>query len=114
RKVKPNELNLSSLNEMIVGTVLPIMKEMAHYLREHTEHIYGLYDQIEGGEDETKISLEHARKFELVTQYAIFLAKAQIENGAATMEAAEKAKHMEVLATAEECLKILEDHTFEE
>lgn len=94
----------------ITGTGLPLLRDLSFRLYENSSAIDELLDEHESSE-ETQFTLEDAKKFDFVLQFAKGVASASLDRAT---EDEEKAQLVRVIQTAEECLKIVEESALSE
>jgi hypothetical protein len=105
--------DMGRYHQIIVGTLMPLMLEFAHYAREQARLLYELSDRIDGdGDSETQLREEDASKFEIVLTYAKAVAVESLKH--LELDTAEHTKCMEIVNLAGECLAIVEERTLVE
>src|SRR5262249_531942 len=103
--------DVGSVHVWLTGTGLPLLRDVAYRLFENSEAVDELFDRSdEGSEEGTQFTVEDAKKFDLVLQYAKGVAAASLEQ-VSTDEA--KAQLQQVIQLAEACLKAVEENTIE-
>lgn len=108
-KKRPPE-NYQAFFYWFVRTAMPYLRDMAYYVRENTVDIEQLFEHVQGSL-ETQFTPEHAKKFDLVLQFAHGQTKEMIESG--QLSAEQLAIVKTVHETAAECLKIVEESVIE-
>jgi DNA replication initiation complex subunit (GINS family) len=100
----------SKIYDIVTGTVMPLLAELAHYAAEQATMTYELAEKVEGdGPQDTQFTPDDAKKFELIVTYALGVASEslkQLDSGTADHQ-----KAVELVNTANECLQIIEDGT---
>jgi hypothetical protein len=99
---------MSSAQEVafvILRTVMPLIRDLSHYVRENRLDIDQLMEQAEGS-DGTQFTNEDAKNFDLVVQFA----KSTLEAAIASLPegSEEKAKIQLLLDTANKCIEVIE------
>lgn len=100
--------NAQDITFMLLRTVMPLIRDLSHYVRENRMDIDGLLENQDGvgSSDETQFTEEDAKKFDLVIQFAKTAVTEAIK---AVAEGSEEANRLKVIETmAEQCLLILE------
>lgn len=96
---------------VILRTIMPLIRDLAYYVREDRIEIDGLIDR-DSGSMETQFTPEDAMKFELITQFA--KQQAEVVLTALQDQPEQKAQIEAVLVAANECLAILESSTLDD
>lgn len=100
---------------LLIRTVLPLIRDLAHYARENRQDIDSIMDELDENDEEraaalgTQFAKEDAPKYDLVLQFAQGVASEMLQRPELPEE--ERAKVQLVLTTAEECLKQVEELT---
>lgn len=107
----------SNMQDALMRTFGPVVRDLAHYARENRLDIDDLLERVEaledgegagGASEETQFTQEDAQKFDLVLQFAQGAAQTMLSND---LPEEERKKISTVLATAEACLKVVEEST---
>jgi len=101
----------AEIHAIILRTVMPIIKDLAYYVRENRRDIDDLMDD-EAQALGTQFAADEAQKFSEVVQFALFQAQAIVQSEATTQEQKDFAQRM--VTQAEECLKIIEETALDE
>jgi hypothetical protein len=110
-RLKKRPLDYGNFQVYFTGTVLPLMRDLAYRLFETSSTVDDICDRMDEEESpSTQFTVEDAKKFDFVLQFAKGMANAALESSGET----EKAQLQQIIASAEECLQLVEQNTLDE